>query len=413
MSKYNKYVMLKSKFEYIYKGIYINRILAPMIWSFANSNTAGFRWTSSALIFCAADVERLKYDSQNHIVFSTFSPDDRKDYKELYYSVINKLGGRVSINELALIKHKYAFTLNSIRNLFHSFRLSLRLNLTLTQKWKLAVYTTYYCNTIDKLETLDLFPKRYLSMFNTAYLENLLTQFFKRRGIKTYSLQEGIYHIFEHDFPIDVIQYENLETDNLLCWGQYSVEEYKRYGIDMERLHTVGYPKSMFMEDLRINESLHKCVVLLSRDNYLSTNLRVIDLLSEYSDRFDFYLKLHPAADYEFYNKLAKEKGLFMVAKDKTVNECLDNHVFDFGVAVNTTAYYESLLRGLPCLRYYDGSYDLTEGLDDIFDTPEGFLEQIERLSCKDIMLYKSEVVEMLKYVLGYSVDKYAEVILT
>jgi hypothetical protein len=243
-------------------------------------------------------------------------------------------------------------------------------------------------------------------------LENLLTQFFKNRGVETYSLQEGIYHLFEKDYPMDVIQYENLETDNLLCWGQYSADEYKRFGIDESRLRVVGYPKSVKGIELKVNKPLRRCLVLLARDSYLTTNLNLIELLSAFTNNYDFYLKLHPAADYDFYLGLAAEKGMFVIERGKTINECLNNVDFDISIAVNTTAYYESLLRGLPSLRFFDGSYDLMKGLEDMFATSDEFLVHLKRLSEIDINLYRKDSIEMLKYVIGYTIDKYREVVL-
>lgn len=32
-------------------------------------------------------------------------------------------------------------------------------------------------------------------------------------------------------------------------------------------------------------------------------------------------------------------------------------------------------MRGLPCLRFYDGTFDLMSGYKDVFETLEGFLE--------------------------------------
>lgn len=43
-----------------------------------------------------------------------------------------------------------------------------------------------------------------------------------------------------------------------------------------------------------------------------------------------------------------------IIADELTVNDCLNKEAFDFAIAVNTTAYYEAYMRGLPCLRYLD-----------------------------------------------------------
>ena len=100
-----------------------------------------------------------------------------------------------------------------------------------------------------------------------------------------------------------------------------------------------------------------------------------------------------------------------IVAKGKTINDCLNKQEYDFAIAVNTTAYYEAWMRGLPCLRFADGSFDLMSGLDDVFSSQKEFDKCMSYVMDTDIEKLQSHVDEMLRYVMGIGIDKYKEIL--
>ena len=220
-------------------------------------------------------------------------------------------------------------------------------------------------------------------------------------------MQEGIYFIFKKNPPVDLIQYENFETDNLMCWGKFSVDEFISYGISPSRLSIAGYPKKVEIKLIKQNNSFKRCMILVARDSFRNTNMALLNILSNYSDEYEFYIKLHPSCDYSFYSNYSDSHNMIIVPKETTVNECLINSVYDFAVAVNTTAYYEALMRGLPCLRFYDGTFDLMAGCNDLFGTDEEFVKQINLIRKLPLSDYQKEVDEILEYAMGVGIDNY------
>lgn len=411
MNEFEKYKALKDQYDLVYKGIHLNRVMALVIWSLANNKNTGFRWTSSIKIFLARNVEKMNFDEKCHTILTSFGEYSRREYLRLYANIISKIGCNLSYNDISELGHKVCFSLSSFVQFIKSFKCLIGTDLTFIQKWKLPVDATYYCNTIDLLEKTGILPQKFLCMSHTLGFDNLLTQYYKLRKIPTYSLQEGIYFFYGDNPPLDSILYENFETDKLLCWGQYTIDEYKKYGIDKKRFIISGYPKELALSNVVIKKTLRKCIVFLARNRYDSSNEKLIELLSKFSTKYEFSLKLHPSCNFEYYNKLAVGYKMSIIPSDKLINDTLNNVDYDFSIAVNTTVYYEALMRGLPCLRYQDESFVLMAGLDDVFTDSEQFGLQMHVLQTVSINEYQKQINEMLEYSIGLGQDNYVEMI--
>lgn len=413
MNNFEKYKLLKEKFDFVHKGVHLNRVLALPIWFLANKHDVKwFSWKFNAYIFLAINVRKIRFDPKHQSILSTFGKYKRKDHLQLYESVLKRLGSVAAYNNTLTWGYKLSVhPWLALKVLIYVFSLK-NVQLSFADRWKLSLYCLFYCNTIEELEKVNLAGvKKYLSMCHVLDLENLLTQYMKLRNIPTFSLQEGVYFIFKTNPPLDSISYENFETDNLLCWGQFSVDEYISYGISPERLKMAGYPKEVMMSPMKNNNSLKKCMVLVARDAYRKSNMGLLDILTYYSSEYKFCLKLHPSCNYEFYSEYALSHNICIISREKTVNECLNNLEYDFAIAVNTTAYYEALMRGIPCIRYCDGSFDLSAGYSDVFSNKEGFVNCVNTIASLPNEEYQKSIDEVLKFAIGVGIDDYRKVL--
>ncbi|WP_217930152.1 hypothetical protein [Bacteroides caecimuris] len=409
MDNFGRYILLKSQYDLVYKGIHLNRVLAMNIWSIANKSFH-MSWKQYFLILFAIDIRKIKFTPGMHNILSTFGRyRGRNDHLELYNTVITKLGSEVAYNDTTEWTYRLSIHPHVILQILNQgFRMLKKTSLTFKEQCQLLIFTIHYCNLIEDLDKLSFsHVKKYLCQCNVLDLENLLTQYCKLKHIPTYSLQEGIYFIFKKNPPVDLIQYENFETDNLMCWGKFSVDEFISYGISPSRLSIAGYPKKVEIKLIKQNNSFKRCMILVARDSFRNTNMALLNILSNYSDEYEFYIKLHPSCDYSFYSNYSDSHNMIIVPKETTVNECLINSVYDFAVAVNTTAYYEALMRGLPCLRFYDGTFDLMAGCNDLFGTDEEFVKQINLIRKLPLSDYQKEVDEILEYAMGVGIDNY------
>lgn len=414
MNNFERYKHLKSQFDFIYKGIHLNRVLALNLWSLANGQFK-LSWKAHALALLAVDVSKINLPSESQTVLSTFGRyPTRKDHLEIYQAVLNKLDGQASYNNTSKWPYKLAIHPQILLKIYTYVKKELsKSSLSLKEKIGLTVLCMHYCNTLEELQKLNLSKvKKYLCQCSVLDLENLFTQFMKQQGIPTYSLQEGMYSIFKINPPLDAIQYENFETDHLLCWGQFSIDEDGSYGISENRLLLAGYPKNVTLQALKTDNKYQKCMILLARDSFRETNNVLLKILASLSSHYQFCLKLHPSCDYNYYSDFVSLHQMSIIAKGKTINECLNKEKYDFCIAVNTTAYYESLMRGLPCLRFWDKSFDLTAGCNfDIFSTEKEFLDCIALLKNKSLIEYQTNINATLKYAMGIGIDNYRKII--
>jgi len=413
MNSFEKYRQLKSQFDFTYKGVHLNRVLVLNLWSLANGQFK-LSWKEHALALLTVDVSKINLPLGEQTILSTFGRYNRKDHLEIYQTVLNKLNGQASYNNTTEWTYKLTIHPRAIIKTYSYIKKKLsKSSLSLKDKLGLAVLCIHYCNTLEELQKINLSNvKKYLCQCSVLNLENLFTQFMKQRRIPTYSLQEGIYFIFKMNPPLDAIQYENFETDHLLCWGQFSIDEYSSYGISINRLLLAGYPKNIELQTLKDDNQYQKCMILLARDSFRETNNTLLKILSTLSSHYTFCLKLHPSCDYNYYSDFASLHQMSIIDKGKTINECLNKEEYDFCIAVNTTAYYESLMRGLPCLRFWDKTFDLTVGcIYDVFSTEKDFLESIKILKNKTHNEYQSEINKMLNYAIGIKCDNYRKIL--
>lgn len=415
MDNFDKYIELRNSFQCCYKGIEMNRVAFFTLWDIATGINNNISIKSILLCLIAVNMKQLKFDKSKNTILSTYGMVNRKDHMELYDNVINKLQGKASKNNILFFDKKIHFNLHTWFYIWRCVsKIRITRKLTLTQKLYLWARSVEYANTIDILSKMNFDGvEKYLCQFNFLEIENLLTQFFKNKGIPSYSLQEGIYMKFKVTRPIDTINYYNMESDYLLAWGQYSIDEYISTGISKKRFCLAGYPKNVDKLMMKDNKSIKRIMVMLARDSFRNSNNQLIGILSKFSDKFEFNLKLHPSCDFNYYSNLAKTCNMGIISQDKTIGQCLNNILYDLSIAVNTTAYYDSLIKGVPCLRYSDGTFDLMCGLDqDCFSSADEFEKSISFLLGLTAREYQKKVDDILKYAIGLGIDNYCMILL-
>lgn len=413
MENYQKYLDLKSKFKYVYRGIRMDGVMSFMIWDYATTpNIKGLGLKSSKKAFLAYRMADVAFDKNKNTILTLFGEYDRKDHLELYKNVLDKLEGKASHNEVLKIDKKLSFHPTMLIELFRYIQKNLSDTLPFKTRWKLFVNTAFYCNSLHEIEKIKLDGiKKYISQCSVFSIEHMMTQYMQIHHIPTYTLVEGVYYIFKKNIPFDFIQYENFITDHQLTWGQYSIDEFSSYGISKDRMVVAGYPKNVSLSTLKENNNYKKCMILLARRPMHQSNLRLLDILSEFTAEYQFCIKMHPNSDHAFYTKYAKEHTMDIIADELTVNDCLNKEAFDFAIAVNTTAYYEAYMRGLPCLRYLDEFFSLSKGCNDIFQTKEEFRALMEKIKNTSIQDYQKEVDNVLTNVMGIGIDNYKKIL--
>lgn len=408
-----KYKEIKSVLGFSYRGYDVSNIIATDLIAIVYG-ILPFRIKTLFKMFFKADLRSLeKYSSIKEAkVFLTFGLfNGRKDYYEILDYFRSSTGLSIYF-DFAEVKNVFSLSPNNIVCAFKRVVLNKNIKLPLHRKIHLAAILTYRLNSIKALETVDLTSyQKYVAFSSVHPEEAMITQYFQKRGIKTFSLQHGLYHLHRDLKPVDVIAYENFNTDYHFCWGEFTKSEFIEYGIPAERLLIGGYPrvirKSTPLKKAKEND---KVLVFLARIQFDESNFSLLDILKIYQKnnphvQFDF--KLHPSLNCLKYRSMLDAFKGSVYGSEITITDLFTKDEYTMAIANNTSSYYEAYMYGIPCLRFQHSSFANGIGvLEDEFANLEEFKTRYSLLSgYKD----ESKISNRLRYVCGYRVNNYAK----
>jgi hypothetical protein len=405
---YNRYKSLIEKLSYEYKGYNLKHLL-PGYFTFAFDDNPLVARDVFKEFYLSTQLFDLNKVLENELpTFITYLIN-RSDYHDLAIAAQKSYPDSKVINIESLPKKKISpFSISFIRNFFTAFGIVFFRSIkeSLMTKLYLVGLIIKILNYINLVEKAKVPPSvcRYIC-FNTAYKEeSLLTLYFKKRGIETITMQHGIFCDFKLVIPFDCINLDNLIADKVLCWGQSTVDYLLTKGFNSSQLILMGNPKYKNTEIDYIDQSFTKCLVLLGRQVYISSNNKLLELLKEYNQKHGnkilFYIKKHPFLmdhDHKSYASIAD--NMIFIGKEHSVQEILRSELVNFSIAVNTTAYYESLALGKISLRWSESENEEFLGMDDKFYNLQDFESKIEEFENKPQAEVKEKMKEVIKYV--------------
>ena len=408
MSNYSDYKQLADLVSYSFHGIRLNDVEACLLWDMAGGRHR-FSIRHAFKFMFAFNVSSIKLSEEKNFI-ATFMSGYREDHYELFTKVIDGLSVKPLVTPLFEVNNRVTFhPFVFIKVFFDIIRRTSGGNMRLTDRVHLCIEYAYLCNTILELEKINFSHiRKYLCMCHVLGMENLLTQYFRKKGVETFSLQEGIYLVYKKNKVLGSIAYELFETDHLLCWGQYTKDEYSAYGIDPRRISVAGYPKGETIKPQKEGNEFRNCLVLLAGPIFGDVNNKLLKILLGENDHLNITLKPHPA-NYSEMSAFAAKNCFAITKKGMTVGECFESAKYDFCIAVNTTAYYESWMAGIPCIRYYDDRFDNFYGFEDLFSEKEDFLILLNEYRRKNKS--QEDVLQMLKYAIGLGLNNYDSII--
>lgn len=405
---YNRYKDLLSKLDYTYRGYNIGCLIPGYLTCMFTDDAVTGRDVFKGFY------EGVKFTNLSQVLRTEKSTVityliNRKDYGDLAESVRKTYPDSDVTCLETLDKVGYSpFGISYISHLLKAFRIifSRSVKESFTTKLYLVAILTNLFNQVKYLDKVLCPPnvKKYIC-FNSAYKEeSLLTLYFKKHKVETISLQHGVFCDFKQMVPFDIINMDNLIADKLMCWGQSTIDYLKTKGFDESRFILAGNSKYKDAEIGHVDQSFSKCLVLLGRSVYIPSNDKLLALLMEFNrkhgNKILFYLKKHPfVVDSEHKAFASITDNLFFVGREHSVQEVLRSDLVDFTIAVNTTAYYESLALGKISLRWSDSENENFYGMDDKFYDLAGFENKINYFKSKPESEIRREMKEVIKYV--------------
>jgi hypothetical protein len=189
----------------------------------------------------------------------------------------------------------------------------------------------------------------------------------------------------------------------MLTWGQSTIDFLTKKGFDESRFIVRGNLKYKDFKIESINQQFTKCLVLLGRPLYLDTNDRLLETLTEYNKKHNneivFYIKKHPFIEDKYHTQYADiSSNIIFLGREHSVQEVLKSDLVNFSISVNTTAYYESLALGKPCLRWTEEENEDFYGMDDKFENIAELEEKIEMLKSESQEKLLDEARSVIRY---------------
>ena len=411
-----RYRKLKDKLPDKYRGIDISQVLAVYLWVWAEAKAIeGVEENETEQ---ALDLSFLQGIDKSKIIYFDI---DRKDHQSTFNGICSSLNDDYKVIDIAFnVKYKQHRTVvNKWLSRFYVRASQRQCQLTKREREQVSYRVCLVLNTIDELYAMKKQLSHVTHFVSYSAIHpwgNMLCQFFRLQHAKVFGLSHAVHYIYTDNVPIHCLNYENLDVDYSLVWGQYTKDEYLRYGVKAKEILVAGYPKKIEVQQTKNANELKSCLVLLSNPDYDATNRKLLTMLSVLANLFTYSLKLHPSCNYEYYSHWAARVGMYIIGKDVQLTECFDKEKYDFAIAVNTTSYYEIMAAGIPCLRYRDDeAYQMTYGAEeDMFATAEEFARALEWLRGGiEGGTYDDVARHTLHYAMGIGENKYREILST
>lgn len=402
------YKTVKEKFNYIYKGYNLKYIIPGYLNFVFDNRKITAKDTILAFLKSYEIFDLTKLLSLKCSILITFLIK-RNDYLELAKATQLLFKDSEVVNIESLPYKKFMpFGLTYIKHFWLATYLifAKKIGSNFITKLYYIALTIKIFNLIKLVEKQKETTISKYICFNSAFREEaILTLFFQKRKIETISMQHGIFCDFKSRIPFDIINEENFIADKLLCWGQWTVDYLtQKLGIDRSRLILEGNPKYKNIEIGKINQDFKHCLVLLGRGYYLATNNKLLEVLTEFNQKHNnaivFYIKKHPFLPDEEHREFANiEHNIIFLGKEHSTKDVLVSELVDFCIAVNTTAYYESLAMGKPCLRWTEEENEDFYGMDDKFENLHQLELKIDEFRNMSPETIHAQIKEVTKYV--------------
>lgn len=337
-----------------------------------------------------------EYDNSQTPAFLFFKSLNRPDYNAFFGGVAACLDGVVMINynDKSLIKEKN----DRARGLFfkHIFTLiGLSARIGVFPAFYFYTKIIRYLSVLQQLKGIN--PERVVVFADMHPLDNLVSQYFGNTGVKTATMQHGLYVDYGDEHTVNTLNYSNVVSQYFLAWGDRTAQLIRQYHPKV-KTKIVGKPALQGLLDSA--KSHNHFVVLFDQKIYAAQNQALLDIASRVAKQLNLkvVIKLHPTTRREQY-QFAEELEADSSAALETAQFCLGH---------TTSMIYELLRRGMPVFKLISpvATHSLPDNLQ--FADADDLLHKInEKID------YISVGKEFVAYIGDESLTKYREALKT
>lgn len=262
---------------------------------------------------------------------------DRSDYNELFDTIYStcesKKKKRVDVKYVnaGLIRAYPLFVF--VKNILvyrHALRPSFLLTILLIIK--ITKYLEIY-------ERTKKYQSKVLVVFaDMQAVDNMLVQIANKKGIKTVTMQHGLYVDYKGYPTENAVNYLHAAADTFLAWGEDTVELIRRHHphIKTELVGKPSYLKSAVEKEAYFT-------IVFDSNYFFEHNIELLKIAYELCDKFNLKVNVqfHP------YNR----KELVTIDEEKTLVSA-NIMASKFILGHTTTMLYDCMIAGIPSFRY-------------------------------------------------------------
>lgn len=279
-----------------------------------------------------------------------------KSYNRSDYNYIADKFCEISNSDTMLINSYYSLNI-VIKRLFRSIHFFKNVSnisyISKLDKMIIATAIVQYEEIVVKLSN-EVKGYKLVTTFCDAHpIGNLIAQLARNNKITTSTLQHGQYKmISEGKENADVEAYSNFISDYLFAWGEVTIKEFEKSGVNKERLLNAGALKPFsYNKPLNINlGSEDKSIfgIILDSDVYQESNINMIKIANRIADelKMKYIIRVHPRNKIKKYKAYIKNTNLVEIISGIENEEYIKR--VDFSIIHMAGVYIELLSLAAP-----------------------------------------------------------------
>lgn len=233
--------------------------------------------------------------------------------------------------------------------------------------WRLFIVIHLYYSFIEVkciercLNNRDV--KTLVTFCDVHSVDALATQYFKKNGFTTVTLQHGHFNSKDRGWVFSCSK-----SDFFLTHGEFANREAEKCGVSKERLVPVGMMNyiSSDKECESNGRESHIFGVLLNGPGAADDNKGLLSLSNYFAKKYGYkyIIKSHPVLEISVYKNLIEDELLYGFA-EKGISIAEFSKQVDFAFAGNSTVFMEFLFLEKMIFRYVGICQDIYEGIEE------------------------------------------------
>ena len=281
---------------------------------------------------------KIPKEKNTDLVF--FRSLNRTDYERLFNTIANCIS---EFSPLVIGNH---IKETSKPNILAIFALARYVHLlfvfqasSLDERIYLFLRLCFYLEQLSRVKKLK--PKYVVLFADMQPADNLIAQHFRFAGLKTITLQHGLY-VDYGDYPtINVVNYQEQPSEYFLAWGYETEALINKYHSE-NKVVICGKPDIELVKRETDYSGDDYFTVILDQNPFEKQNIELLKIMGKYSKEhnINMNIRFHPGNNQKKYQQWVTYKMEMPIMNSK------------FVVGHTSSLIYELLIQGMPTYKY-------------------------------------------------------------